>query len=182
MNKEQQSLYPSLHRVMLMSGRLNPAGLRDDFPNTIWNHGGVETMSACVGFIRGIVAAGMPLEKGESFAKTLFRSFHLGMQDNRYEEDESLSKWDRPHLTKLVVTGSSTFLCFGFSQHFLAKVQDKDLEVPESTMFIGNAYQDSTRERKWRYVRGMWGGIDFHGLEETFSVCLTPTLGWQMHT
>jgi hypothetical protein len=131
-----------------------------------------------------MIAAGMDIKKVDDMAKSLFHSFHFGMDNEKWEQDESLIAWDRPHVSKMLVTGTSSFLCFGFSQyHYATNQAMAEAYSPDKCCkFIGNQYQDSPREKQWVYLKGMWGGIDFHGLDETFSVSLVPTVGWQMHT
>lgn len=182
MNKQEQEQYPSLYKALCLSGSLSEDGLRDTFPNTIWNHGGVGTMASCIGFLRGMIAAGSKISSIDKMAGSLFHSFKLGMIADKWEGDQLLTKWDRPHANKLIVTGTTTFMCFGFSYVSLAIHQEAASKENQVYKLIGNAYQSSLSEKKWYYLKNMYGGINFHGLDQTYSVTLDPTIGWQMHT
>ena len=181
---ETQKTYPFMEKVMKLSQYTEGGYLKELFPNTIFERGGLARFHSCIGFLRGIAAAGK-VEEAERMAKTLFRSFDLGSSDERIDPRSLVQ--ERPlmevpsHMfpqgNKLIVMDDGSFLSFSFLYVGIAgnqTIKDGSWEHPG----YGGDYN-----KKYRYAKIFNGGIIFHGLDQNYTVRIGGGgAGWSMHT
>ena len=181
--EEMKAEFPNMLRVFELSSYTDGGVIRTMFPNTIWERGGLARFASCIGFLRGMFAAGKPMEDVEKLAETLFRSFSFGMSDERqevYREDRPAMNEPehmRPHNRKLIVSDDGSFLSFSFLLVHLIPTSESG-NLGWTTELPGY----SEYSKKYKYAKSFNGGIIFHGLGQNFSVQIGGGVGWSMHT
>jgi len=180
---KKDPVYPFMEKIMKLSQYCEGGYMKELFPNTIFERGGLARMHSCIGFLRGMAAAGK-VEEAERMAQTLFRSFSLGSNDDRV--DWASIHPDRPLMAppahmhpqgnKLVVTDDGSFLSFSFLYVGIMGDQSVKNGTWEFPGF-------NERDIKYRYGKVFNGGIIFHGLDQNYTVRIGGgSAGWSMHT
>jgi len=177
------TVYPFMEKILKLSQYCEGGYMKELFPNTVFERGGLARMHSCIGFLRGIAAAGK-IEEAEKMAKTLFNAFSIGSSDGRVDpaslaQERPLMdppKHMHPQCNKLVVTDDGSFLSFSYLYFGIMSNQS----VIDGTWEF-NGYSDY--DKKWRYGKVFNGGIIFHGLDQNYTVRIGGGgAGWSMHT
>ena len=82
---KKEPVYPFMEKIMKLSQYCEGGYMKELFPNTIFERGGLARFHSCIGFLRGIAAAGK-VEEAEHMAQTLFRSCSLGSSCDRVDQ------------------------------------------------------------------------------------------------
>lgn len=177
-------MLPYMEKIQKLSQYTEGGYVKELFPNTIFERGGLARFYSCVGFLRGMAAAGK-VEEAERMARTLFKSFDIGSNDDRVDP-RSLAQ-ERPlmevpeHMfpqgNKLIVMDDGSFLSFSF---LYVSIMDDQRTQGNTWEFPGYG---GDHNRKYRYGKVFNGGIIFHGLDQNYTVRIGGGgAGWSMHT
>lgn len=175
--------YPYMYKVMGLSKYTDSSLMKEMFSNTIWERGGLARFHSCIGFLRGMVAAGK-IDEAEKLAETLFRSFALGMNGDQVDtcslnQERQLmnpAKPYWPHGNKLVVMDDGSFLSFSFL--YVGIMLDQTLKSDRVWEFPARNEWDT----KYKYGKVFNGGIIFHGLDQNYTCKIGGGNGWSMNT
>ena len=131
-------------------------------------------MYSCLGFLMGLAMANTAesIELAEKLSQTLLRS--LWADSERLQEKRmNLRGFEELSRDRIIMLyHDSDALSFGFRLYCIID-SNEEVNLDDSKVLrIGN----------FNYAQSFYGGIVFHGLQKVFTVNLSGSIGWQMHT